>query len=113
MSMIDNDKHMIRRPTHPGEMLREEFMPDYGLTVTGLAQDLGVSRQSVSELINEHKGLTPEMAVRLAIYFGNSAEQWLGMQKTLDIWEAKNKIERDEPYSHISVSGLNPLTAAS
>ena len=107
--MIENNKALVRKPSHPGEMLREEFMPDYGLTVTGLERDLGVSRQSVSELVNERKGLTSEMAVRLSMYFGNSAEQWLGLQKTLDIWEAKHKIEKEDPYGHISVGNLGPV----
>ena len=56
---------MARKPTHPGEVLREEFMPDYGLTVAGIAERLGVSRQSVNELVRERRALSTEMAVRL------------------------------------------------
>jgi addiction module HigA family antidote len=93
--MIKNDKRMLRRPSHPGEILREEFMPDYGLTVARMARDLGVSRQSVSDLVHEHKALTADMAVRLSLYFGNSAEQWLGYQKTLDVWRAQKRMETD------------------
>jgi addiction module HigA family antidote len=80
---------MKRKPLHPGEILREEFMPDYGLTVSGLADMLGVSRQSVNELIRERRNLSAEMAVRLAACFGNSPEQWLNIQRTLDLWEAE------------------------
>ena len=62
---IANTGGMRRRPTHPGEMLREDFLPDYGLTVAGLADALGVSRQTVNELLRERRALSPEMALRL------------------------------------------------
>ena len=63
-----------RKPTHPGEMLREDFLPDYGLTVSGMAEALGVSRQSINELLRERRAVSPEMALRLGRLFGNSAE---------------------------------------
>ncbi|MBE9204075.1 HigA family addiction module antidote protein [Synechocystis salina LEGE 06099] len=66
---------MERRPTHPGEMLREDFLPDYGLTVSGLAESVGVSRQSINELLLERRPVSPEMALRLARFFRNSATQ--------------------------------------
>jgi addiction module HigA family antidote len=62
---IANDNPLQRRPVQPGEMLREDFMPDYGLTVSGLAAALGVSRQSVNELVRERRAVSPEMALRL------------------------------------------------
>ena len=79
-------------PTHPGEMLREDFMPDYGLTVAGLAGALGVTRQTINELIRERRALSPEMALRLARLFGNSAEFWLNAQRAVDLWEAEQSI---------------------
>jgi addiction module HigA family antidote len=112
MSVIVNNRKMARRPSHPGEILREEFMSDYGLTATRLARDLGVSRQSISELIHEHKALTPEMAVRLSLYFGNSPEQWLGYQRTLDIWNVFNRIKQDEELSSRFCISPNPNVAA-
>jgi addiction module HigA family antidote len=63
-----------RRPTHPGEMLREDFLPDYGLTVSSLAEAVGVSRQSINELLRERRSISPEMAIRLARLFGNSPQ---------------------------------------
>jgi addiction module HigA family antidote len=63
-----------RRPTHPGEMLREDFLPDYGLTVSSLAEAVGVSRQSINELLREPRSISPEMAIRLARLFGNSPQ---------------------------------------
>ena len=71
---IPNTTAMKRKPTHPGAMLREDFLPDYDLTVTGLAEALGVSRQSVNELLRERRAVSPEMALRLARLFGNYPE---------------------------------------
>ena len=91
MSIPNTTKRKIR-PTHPGEMLREDFLPDYGLTAAGLAASLGVSRQTVNELLRERRALSPEMALRLARLFGNSAEFWLNAQRAVDLWEAERSI---------------------
>ena len=90
---IPNTRPLERRPIHPGEILREDFIPDYGLTVSGLAAALGVSRQSVNELLRERRAVSPEMAIRLAALFGNSAEFWLNLQRTVDLWEAQAAIK--------------------
>lgn len=91
------------RPTHPGEMLREDFLPDYGLSIAGLADALGVSRQTVNELLRERRAVSPEMALRLARLFGNSPEFWLNAQRAVDLWDAaraiKNAVERIKPLS--------------
>lgn len=71
---ISNMTGMQRKPTHPGEMLREDFLPDYGLTVSRLAESLGVSRQSVNELLRERRAVSPEIALRLPRLFGNLPE---------------------------------------
>src|SRR6056297_1816965 len=102
---IPNTGGMKRRPTHPGEMLREDFMVDYSLTVTGLAAALGVSRQSVNELIRERRAVSPEMALRLARLFGNSPEFWLNAQRAVDLWDAAQAIESE-------VARIRPLDAA-
>ena len=98
---IPNTKNRKVRPTHPGEMLREDFMPDYGLSVSGIAKALGVSRQTVNELLRERRAVSPEMALRLSRLFGNTAEFWLNAQRAVDLWEAarttKGKIERISP----------------
>ena len=83
---IPNRGRLQRRPTHPGEILREEFMPDYDLTVSRLASALGVSRQTVNELLRESRAVSPEMALRLSRPFGNSAEFWLNLQRVVDLW---------------------------
>lgn len=89
---IPNANNRTIRPTHPGEMLREDFLPDYGLTIAGLAASLDVSRQTVNELLRERRALSPEMALRLARLFGNSAEFWLNAQRAVDLWEAEQSI---------------------
>lgn len=94
-----------RRPTHPGEMLREDFLPDYDLTVSGLAEAIGVSRQSVNELLRERRAVSPEMALRLSRLFGNSPEFWLNAQRAVDLWEAGKAIRGD-------MRRIRPLSAA-
>ena len=92
---IPNTTRMKRKPTHPGEMLREDFLPDYGLTVSRLAEAIGVSRQSINELLRERRGVSPEMALRLARLFGNSPEFWLNAQRAVDLWNAAQAIQSD------------------
>jgi len=102
---IKNTGLMQRKPTHPGEMLREDFMPDYKLTVAGLAEALGVSRQSVNELLRERRAVSPEMALRLARLFGNSPEFWLNAQRAIDLWNATQSVKEE-------VERIKPLHAA-
>ena len=98
---ITNTRVRKIRPTHPGAMLREDFLPDYGLTVSGFAKAIGVSRQTVNELLRERRAVSPGMALRLARIFGNSPEFWLNAQRAVDLWDAakttKDKIERITP----------------
>ncbi len=92
---VANTRPMKRRPTHPGEMLGEDFMPDYGLTVAGLAEALGVSRQSINELLRGRRAVSPEMALRLSRLFGNAPEFWLNAQRAVDLWDAAQAIKGD------------------
>lgn len=102
---IPNTFGMKRKPTHPGEMLREDFLPDYELTVTRLAESLGVSRQSVNELLRERRAVSPEMALRLGRLFGNSPEFWLNAQRAVDLWQAAELVKED-------IARIRPLDAA-
>ena len=86
---IPNSRPLERRPIHPGEILREDFMPDYGVSVSGLASALGVSRQSVNELVRERRAVSPEMALRLGRLFDNSPEFWLNLQRSIDLFDAQ------------------------
>jgi addiction module HigA family antidote len=98
---IPNTGQRKIRPTHPGEMLREDFLPDYGLTISGLAEAMGVSRQTINELLRERRAVSPEMALRLSRLFGNSAEFWLNAQRAVDLWDAaqaiKTEVQRIKP----------------
>jgi addiction module HigA family antidote len=89
---LPNTKPMTRRPTHPGEMLLEDFLPDYQLTVASLADAVGVSRQSINELLRGRRAVSPAMALRLARLFGNTPEFWLNAQRAVDLWDAGHAI---------------------
>jgi addiction module HigA family antidote len=94
MSIKNKGKRLLP-PTHPGAMLREDFMPDYGLSVSMLAEALGVSRQTVNELLRERRALSPAMALRLSRLFGNSPDFWLNAQRAVDLWQAEKELEKD------------------
>ncbi len=79
-------KH-TRKPTHPGAIIREDIMPELGLNQTELAQQLGVSRLTVSEIIHEKRAVSTDMALRLARLLGTTPESWLNMQQAVDLWE--------------------------
>jgi antitoxin HigA-1 len=102
---IPNTRDRKVRPTHPGEMLREDFMPDYGLSVSSIAKALGVSRQTVNELLRERRAVSPEMALRLSRLFGNTPEFWLNAQRAVDLWEAARAVRR-------KLERISPLKAA-
>jgi addiction module HigA family antidote len=76
-------------------MLREDFMADYGLSVSTLAEALGVSRQTVNELLRERRALSPAMALRLSRLTGNSPDFWLNAQRAVDLWQAEKELEKD------------------
>jgi len=86
---IENTTPRQIAPTHPGEMLREDFLPDYGLTASALAAALGVSRQTIHELLKCERAVTPLMALRLSRLFGNSPKFWLNAQQAWDIWQSQ------------------------
>lgn len=92
-------------PTHPGEVLKEDFMPDYGLTTAALADALGVSRQTINEILRQRRSITPVMALRLSRLFGNSPEFWLNAQSARDLWESQKLL-------HKELKQIHPLNAA-
>ena len=92
---LTNDTPLKRRPTHPGALLREDFMPDYQLTVIELAQALGVTRQSINEVLRERRAVSAAMALRLARFFGNTPEFWMNAQRAVDLWDAGQVYKAD------------------
>ncbi len=90
-----------RRPTHPGAILREDVLPALRMTQAELAQRLGVSRLSVSELLHEKRSFTPEMAARVAKLLNTTPESWLRMQEAVDLWEVAQRPEK--------LAGIKPI----
>lgn len=76
-------------PSHPGEVIRELCIKPLGLTVTKAAKALGITRKTLSELLNGHSRISPEMAIRLSIAFKTSAESWINQQAKYDLWLAE------------------------
>ena len=93
----------MHNPPHPGEILRELWLEPEQLTVTHAAEALGVSRKHLSAILNCRSSITPEMALRLELAFGVSAESWLGHQMAYDLWVA----EQTKDLLHVT-----PLHAA-
>jgi antitoxin HigA-1 len=80
------------RPIHPGEMLREDILPAVGRPKTEIARLLGISRQTLYDLLNEKQPVTPAMALRLARMFSGSAESWVNMQRNYDLKLAEREL---------------------
>ena len=73
-------KQLVKKTVHPGEVLRERFMVEFGLNINRIARDLHVPVTRVAEIVNECRAVTPDMALRLARYLGTSAEYWMNLQ---------------------------------
>ena len=86
----------MSNPPHPGEIVRSECLDPLGLTMTRAAQGLSVTRQALSELLNEKAGVSVDMAFRLSQAFGSTPETWLGMQTAYDLWQARERADRME-----------------
>ena len=88
----------MHNPPHPGEIVRELCLKPLGLTVTRAARALGVSRKTLSGILNGSAGISPEMAVRLSLAFGTTAESWLNQQTQYDLWH----VERRRKKLHVA-----------
>jgi len=84
-------KIMQRKPTHPGQILKEDYLEPLGVSITELSKVLGVSRKTLSKIINERGSVTPEMALKLSRAFDTSPEFWINLQRNYDLWVAANK----------------------
>ena len=94
----------MHNPPHPGEILKEDVLPSLGLTVTDAADQLGVSRVTLSRMINGNAAISAEMAIRLAQWLGGNPETWLRAQVQYDLWHA-------EQESNIKVKPVERVTA--
>ena len=101
--MNDDMITVSREPIHPGEFLREEYMPELGLTVAKLAERLGVTRQTINEIVRERRSLSSDMCLRLARLFGTTPQFWMNMQAKVDLWNSmelhREEIEAIEPIA--------------
>jgi len=106
-TIIEGDGAMTDfSPTHPGEVLLEDFLKPLALSQYGLAKAIGVPQIRISEIVHHRRAVTPDTALRLSRYFGTSAEFWLGMQSTYDLEMAREKV------GQIIVKEIMPRTAA-
>ena len=81
----------MHNPPHPGGLVRRQCLEPPGLSVTRAAEGLGVTRQALSELVNERVGVSIDMAIRLSKAFGSTPETWLGLQVAYDLWQARDR----------------------
>ena len=89
-------------PPHPGEIVKYECLEPLGLTVTRAAEGLGVTRQALSELVNERTGVSVEMAIRLSRAFGSTPETWLRIQMAYDLWQARERAAQIKVENFVS-----------
>ena len=82
---------LMRKPTHPGEILKKEFLEPLGITQSQLAKDIHTTFRTINEIVNEKRNISPDMAIRLSRYFSTSAELWLNLQNQYDLYVAKEK----------------------
>jgi addiction module HigA family antidote len=82
-----------RKPTHPGGILKRHYIESLSLTISEVAEDLGVSRKTISKIVNEKGSITPDMALRLSKAFNTTPELWLNLQTNYDLWIAERKSE--------------------
>lgn len=98
-------RRLHRTPLHPGEILREQFMADFGVSINRLARDLRVPPTRIGEIVNERRAITPDTALRLARYFGTTAEFWMNLQSTYDLDVARASLPQIE-------ADVRPIAAA-
>jgi addiction module HigA family antidote len=102
-----------RRPTHPGELLREDVLPAVGRPKAEIARLLGISRQHLHDILTERKPVSAEMAVRLGKLFGNGPNVWAGMQSAYDTWTAARSVDVSAiPTIHHKAARQHPGTTA-
>lgn len=83
-------KRMKRQPIHPGKIIKEDYLKPLSLTITEMATTLGISRKTLSKILNERGTVTPDMALRLSRAFDTTPDLWLNLQKNYDLWQAEH-----------------------
>jgi addiction module HigA family antidote len=98
-------RKLQRAPLHPGEILREQFMADFGVSINRVARDLRVPPTRIGEIVNERRAITPDTALRLGRYFATTAEFWMNLQSTYDLDLARTAMPQIE-------ADVRPIVAA-
>lgn len=96
-------RKLIRRPTHPGNIIKEDYLLPLSVTIKDMAETLGVSRKTLSKIINARGAVTPDMALRLSRAFDTSPDFWLNLQKNYDLWQAEaasTEWQKVKPFPH-------------
>ena len=83
----------MHNPPHPGEFIREVYLNEFGISIRKVAESLGVSPSTFTRLLNEESNVSPEMALRLSKTLGRSAESWLAMQDSFNLWKARKELD--------------------
>lgn len=89
---------MLKRklpPSHPGIILKEMFINERELTITEVAEGLGMARANLSAIVNGHSGISPELAIKLSEAFGNTPQFWVNLQNNYELWHAEQKVDRN------------------
>ena len=91
-----------RAPVHPGRILLKHYVEPLNVKIIDLAANLGVSRKAISAIVNEHKAVTSDMALRLSKAFGTTPELWLNLQRNYDLWQARNRSSEWKKVKEVS-----------
>ena len=95
-------RRMTRRPTHPGNIIKEDYLLPLSITIKDMAENLGISRKTLSKIINERGAITPDMALRLSRAFDTTPDFWLNLQQNHDLWQAETASKEWQKVKPIS-----------
>lgn len=100
---MNTTRRMTRRPTHPGNIIKEDYLIPLSITIKDMAAALGTSRKTLSKIVNERGTITPDMALRLSRAFNTTPDFWLNLQKNFDLWQAESQSsewKEVKPFPH-------------
>ncbi len=109
LNAANDIRDMRRKPTHPGEIIKEDYLAPLSMTVKDMSEILGISRNTLSKLINEKGSVSPDLALRLSRAFDTTAEFWLNLQKNHDLWRAEKASEDWRNVKPIPFHLLDPV----
>lgn len=100
-------RKMTRRPTHPGNIIKQDYLLPLSISIKDMADTLGVSRKTLSKIINERGAIMPDMALRLSRAFDTTPDLWLNLQKNYDLWNAENTSKEWQKVKPLSQTTLH------